>query len=192
MKTCPICGHQYPDDLKECPVCGTAAPSGDEKPEENKANENNGMTPPPIPENNTTNSDEGPKTRISEPPVGGYSVPPTGGGSTVPPSNGGYGQEPPRRNNTALWIVIAVLSAIILVGATCLITLNCTGHNDDNDSTSDTTDTNDIEVLDYSTDDTPSEEENNDYDESTYTPQEEDADTAVEYDDSYADTIAAY
>lgn len=29
MKTCSICGHQFPDDLKECPVCGAPAPDAD-------------------------------------------------------------------------------------------------------------------------------------------------------------------
>ena len=192
MKTCSICGHQFPDDLKECPVCGTPAPSADENKEksESEASGNaasEGLTPPPVPEDIPPVSEAGPKTRIvsesevpnssagSIPPSGGYTVPPTGG-SAVPPS--GEGNEPPRRNNTALWIVIGVLSAIILIGATWWIASSVYGsESKSGDADSDSL-ANDVEVVDYDTDDTP-----------TDAGEEADADTiaAADYDNTSSD-----
>ena len=156
MKTCSICGHQYPDDLKECPVCGAPAPDADAN---TTINTNNGTTPPPVPDDipPVPEVDASPKTRI----VSNGTVPPSNPG-TVPPS--GSFNQPPRRNNTVLWVVIGILSAIILIGATWFIATKVLGDDSKSSDNSEDSIGSDVEVVDYETDDTPTQSDTYDAD----------------------------
>lgn len=195
MKTCSICGHQFPDDLKECPVCGAPAPNADAN-TNTTINTNNGTTPPPVPDDipPVPEVDASPKTRIvsngtvppsnpgavlpsnpgAVPPSGpatvaSGAVPPSNPG-TVPPSNpgtvppSGSFNQPPRRNNTVLWVVIGILSAIILIGATWFIATKVLGDDSKSSDNSEDSIGNDVEVVDYETDDTPTQSDTYDAD----------------------------
>lgn len=164
MKTCSICGHQFPDDLKECPVCGAPAPDADAN---TTINTNNGTTPPPVPDDipPVPEVDGSPKTRIvsngTVPPSNPGAVPPSNPG-TVPPS--GSFNQPPRRNNTVLWVVIGILSAIILIGATWFIATKVLGDDSKSSDNSEDSISSDVEVVDYETDDTPTQSDTYDAD----------------------------
>lgn len=195
MKTCSICGHQFPDDLKECPVCGAPAPDADAD-ANTTINTNNGTTPPPVPDDipPVPEVDASPKTRIvsngtvppsnpgavppsgpvtvasgAVPPSNPGAVPPSNPGS-VPPSNpgtvppSGSFNQPPRRNNTVLWVVIGILSAIILIGATWFIATKVLGDDSKSSDNSEDSIGNDVEVVDYETDDTPTQSDTYDAD----------------------------
>ena len=195
MKTCSICGHQFPDDLKECPVCGAPAPNADAD-ANTTINTNNGTTPPPVPDDipPVPEVDGSPKTRIvsngTVPPSNPGAVPPSGPATvasgavppsnpgavppsnpgTVPPSNpgtvppSGSFNQPPRRNNTVLWVVIGILSAIILIGATWFIATKVLGDDSKSSDNSEDSIGNDVEVVDYETDDTPTQSDTYDAD----------------------------
>lgn len=195
MKTCSICGHQFPDDLKECPVCGAPAPDADAN-TNTTINTNNGTTPPPVPDDipPVPEVDASPKTRIvsngTVPPSNPGAVPPSGPATvasgavppsnpgavppsnpgTVPPSNpgtvppSGSFNQPPRRNNTVLWVVIGILSAIILIGATWFITTKVLGDDSKSSYNSEDSIGSDVEVVDYETDDTPTQSDTYDAD----------------------------
>lgn len=166
MKTCSICGHQFPDDLKECPVCGAPAPNADAD-ANTTINTNNGTTPPPVPDDipPVPEVDGSPKTRIvsngTVPPSNPGTVPPSNPG-TVPPS--GSFNQPPRRNNTVLWVVIGILSAIILIGATWFIATKVLGDDSKSNDNSEDSIGSDVEVVDYETDDTPTQSDTYDAD----------------------------
>lgn len=195
MKTCSICGHQFPDDLKECPVCGAPAPDADAD-ANTTINTNNGTTPPPVPDDipPVPEVDASPKTRIvsngtvppshpgavppsgpatvasgAVPPSNSGAVPPSNPG-TVPPSNpgtvppSGSFNQPPRRNNTVLWVVIGILSAIILIGATWFIATKVLGDDSKSSDNSEDSIDSDVEVVDYETDDTPTQSDTYDAD----------------------------
>ncbi|MEE0446408.1 MAG: hypothetical protein UDM12_00330 [Prevotellamassilia sp.] len=187
MKTCSICGHQFPDDLKECPVCGAPAPDADAD-ANTTINTNNGTTPPPVPDDipPVPEVDASPKTRIvsngTVPPSNPGAVPPSGpatvASGAVPPSNpgavppsnpgtvppSGSFNQPPRRNNTVLWVVIGILSAIILIGATWFIATKVLGDDSKSSDNSEDSIGNDVEVVDYETDDTPTQSDTYDAD----------------------------
>lgn len=195
MKTCSICGHQFPDDLKECPVCGAPAPDADAN-TNTTINTNNGTTPPPVPDDipPVPEVDGSPKTRIvsngTVPPSNPGTVPPSGPATvasgavppsnpgavppsnpgTVPPSNpgtvppSGSFNQPPRRNNTVLWVVIGILSAIILIGATWFIATKVLGDDSKSSDNSEDSIGSDVEVVDYETDDTPTQSDTYDAD----------------------------
>lgn len=187
MKTCSICGHQFPDDLKECPVCGAPAPNADAN-TNTTINTNNGTTPPPVPDDipPVPEVDASPKTRIvsngTVPPSNPGAVPPSGpatvasgavppsNSGTVPPSNpgtvppSGSFNQPPRRNNTVLWVVIGILSAIILIGATWFIATKVLGDDSKSSDNSEDSIGSDVEVVDYETDDTPTQSDTYDAD----------------------------
>lgn len=195
MKTCSICGHQFPDDLKECPVCGAPAPNADAD-ANTTINTNNGTTPPPVPDDipPVPEVDGSPKTRIvsngTVPPSNPGAVPPSGPATvasgavppsnpgtvppsnpgTVPPSNpgtvppSGSFNQPPRRNNTVLWVVIGILSAIILIGATWFIATKVLGDDSKSSDNSEDSIGSDVEVVDYETDDTPTQSDTYDAD----------------------------
>lgn len=195
MKTCSICGHQFPDDLKECPVCGAPAPNADAD-ANTTINTNNGTTPPPVPDDIplVPEVDASPKTRIvsngtvppsnpgAVPPSNPGAVPPSGPATvassavppsnpgTVPPSNpgtvppSGSFNQPPRRNNTVLWVVIGILSAIILIGATWFIATKVLGDDSKSSDNSEDSIGSDVEVVDYETDDTPTQSDTYDAD----------------------------
>lgn len=195
MKTCSICGHQFPDDLKECPVCGAPAPNADAD-ANTTINTNNGTTPPPVPDDipPVPEVDSSPKTRIvsngTVPPSNPGAVPPSGPATvasgavppsnpgavppsnpgTVPPSNpgtvppSGSFNQPPRRNNTVLWVVIGILSAIILIGATWFIATKVLGDDSKSSDNSEDSIGSDVEVVDYETDDTPTQSDTYDAD----------------------------
>ena len=195
MKTCSICGHQFPDDLKECPVCGAPAPDADAN-TNTTINTNNGTTPPPVPDDipPVPEVDGSPKTRIvsngtvppsnpgAVPPSNPGAVPPSGpatvASSAVPPSNpgavppsnpgtvppSGSFNQPPRRNNTVLWVVIGILSAIILIGATWFIATKVLGDDSKSSDNSEDSIGSDVEVVDYETDDTPTQSDTYDAD----------------------------
>lgn len=195
MKTCSICGHQFPDDLKECPVCGAPAPDADAN-TNTTINTNNGTTPPPVPDDipPVPEVDASPKTRIvsngtvppsnpgAVPPSNPGAVPPSGPATvasgavppsnpgTVPPSNpgtvppSGSFNQPPRRNNTVLWVVIGILSAIILIGATWFIATKVLGDDSKSSDNSEDSIGSDVEVVDYETDDTPTQSDTYDAD----------------------------
>lgn len=195
MKTCSICGHQFPDDLKECPVCGAPAPDADAD-ANTTINTNNGTTPPPVPDDipPVPEVDASPKTRIvsngTVPPSNPGAVPPSGpvtvasgavppsnpgavppsNPGTVPPSNpgtvppSGSFNQPPRRNNTVLWVVIGILSAIILIGATWFIATKVLGDDSKSSDNSEDSISSDVEVVDYETDDTPTQSDTYDAD----------------------------
>lgn len=187
MKTCSICGHQFPDDLKECPVCGAPAPDADAN-TNTTINTNNGTTPPPVPDDipPVPEVDASPKTRIvsngTVPPSNPGAMPPSGpatvASGAVPPSNpgavppsnpgtvppSGSFNQPPRRNNTVLWVVIGILSAIILIGATWFIATKVLGDDSKSSDNSEDSIGNDVEVVDYETDDTPTQSDTYDAD----------------------------
>lgn len=187
MKTCSICGHQFPDDLKECPVCGAPAPNADAN-TNTTINTNNGTTPPPVPDDipPVPEVDASPKTRIvsngTVPPSNPGAVPPSGpatvASGAVPPSNpgavppsnpgtvppSGSFNQPPRRNNTVLWVVIGILSAIILIGATWFIATKVLGDESKSSDNSEDSIGSDVEVVDYETDDTPTQSDTYDAD----------------------------
>lgn len=187
MKTCSICGHQFPDDLKECPVCGAPAPDADAN-TNTTINTNNGTTPPPVPDDipPVPEVDGSPKTRIvsngTVPPSNPGAVPPSGpatvASGAVPPSNpgavppsnpgtvppSGSFNQPPRRNNTVLWVVIGILSAIILIGATWFIATKVLGDDSKSSDNSEDSIGSDVEVVDYETDDTPTQSDTYDAD----------------------------
>lgn len=187
MKTCSICGHQFPDDLKECPVCGAPAPNADAD-ANTTINTNNGTTPPPVPDDipPVPEVDGSPKTRIvsngTVPPSNPGAVPPSGPATvasgavppsnpgTVPPSNpgtvppSGSFNQPPRRNNTVLWVIIGILSAIILIGATWFIATKVLGDDSKSSDNSEDSIGSDVEVVDYETDDTPTQSDTYDAD----------------------------
>lgn len=195
MKTCSICGHQFPDDLKECPVCGAPAPDADAN-ANTTINTNNGTTPPPVPDDipPVPEVDASPKTRIvsngTVPPSNSGAVPPSGpatvasgavppsnpgavppsNSGAVPPSNpgtvppSGSFNQPPRRNNTVLWVVIGILSAIILIGATWFIATKVLGDDSKSSDNSEDSIGSDVEVVDYETDDTPTQSDTYDAD----------------------------
>lgn len=179
MKTCSICGHQFPDDLKECPVCGAPAPNADAN-TNTTINTNNGTTPPPVPDDipPVPEVDASPKTRIvsngTVPPSNPGTVPPSGpatvASGAVPPSNpgtvppSGSFNQPPRRNNTVLWVVIGILSAIILIGATWFIATKVLGDDSKSSDNSEDSIGSDVEVVDYETDDTPTQSDTYDAD----------------------------
>lgn len=187
MKTCSICGHQFPDDLKECPVCGAPAPNADAN-TNTTINTNNGTTPPPVPDDipPVPEVDASPKTRIvsngTVPPSNSGAVPPSGpatvASGAVPPSNpgavppsnpgtvppSGSFNQPPRRNNTVLWVVIGILSAIILIGATWFIATKVLGDDSKSSDNSEDSIGSDVEVVDYETDDTPTQSDTYDAD----------------------------
>lgn len=195
MKTCSICGHQFPDDLKECPVCGAPAPDADAN-TNTTINTNNSTTLPPVPDDipPVPEVDASPKTRIvsngTVPPSNPGTVPPSGPATvasgavppsnpgtvppsnpgTVPPSNpgtvppSGSFNQPPRRNNTVLWVVIGILSAIILIGATWFIATKVLGDDSKSSDNSEDSIGSDVEVVDYETDDTPTQSDTYDAD----------------------------
>lgn len=88
-------------------------------------------------------------------------VPPSNPG-TVPPS--GSFNQPPRRNNTVLWVVIGILSAIILIGATWFIATKVLGDDSKSSDNSEDSIGSDVEVVDYETDDTPTQSDTYDAD----------------------------
>lgn len=187
MKTCSICGHQFPDDLKKCPVCGAPAPNADAN-TNTTINTNNGTTPPPVPDDipPVPEVDGSPKTRIvsngTVPPSNPGAVPPSGpatvASGAVPPSNpgavppsnpgtvppSGSFNQPPRRNNTVLWVVIGILSAIILIGTTWFIATKVLGDDSKSSDNSEDSIGSDVEVVDYETDDTPTQSDTYDAD----------------------------
>ena len=179
MKTCSICGHQFPDDLKKCPVCGAPAPNADAN-TNTTINTNNGTTPPPVPDDipPVPEVDGSPKTRIvsngTVPPSNPGAVPPSGpatvASGAVPPSNpgtvppSGSFNQPPRRNNTVLWVVIGILSAIILIGTTWFIATKVLGDDSKSSDNSEDSIGSDVEVVDYETDDTPTQSDTYDDD----------------------------
>lgn len=144
---------------------------------------------PPVPE-----VDASPKTRIvsngTVPPSNSGAVPPSGPATvasgavppsnpgvvppsnpgTVPPSNpgtvppSGSFNQPPRRNNTVLWVVIGILSAIILIGATWFIATKVLGDDSKSSDNSEDSIGSDVEVVDYETDDTPTQSDTYDAD----------------------------
>lgn len=144
---------------------------------------------PPVPE-----VDASPKTRIvsngTVPPSNPGAVPPSGPATvasgavppsnpgavppsnprTVPPSNpgtvppSGSFNQPPRRNNTVLWVVIGILSAIILIGATWFIATKVLGDDSKSSDNSEDSIGSDVEVVDYETDDTPTQSDTYDAD----------------------------
>lgn len=144
---------------------------------------------PPVPE-----VDGSPKTRIvsngTVPPSNPGAVPPSGpatvASGAVPPSNpgavppsspgtvlpsnpgtvppSGSFNQPPRRNNTVLWVVIGILSAIILIGATWFIATKVLGDDSKSSDNSEDSIGNDVEVVDYETDDTPTQSDTYDAD----------------------------
>lgn len=95
------------------------------------------------------------------PPSNPGAVPPSNPG-TVPPS--GSFNQPPRRNNTVLWVVIGILSAIILIGATWFIATKVLGDDSKSSDNSEDSIGSDVEVVDYETDDTPTQSDTYDAD----------------------------
>lgn len=137
-------------------MCGAPAPDADAN---TTINTNNGTTPPPVPDDipPVPEVDASPKTRI----VSNGTVPPSNPG-TVPPS--GSFNQPPRRNNTVLWVVIGILSAIILIGATWFIATKVLGDDSKSSDNSEDSIGSDVEVVDYETDDTPTQSDTYDAD----------------------------
>lgn len=155
-------------------MCGAPAPDADAD-ANTTINTNNGTTPPPVPDDipPVPEVDASPKTRIvsngTVPPSNPGAVPPSNPG-TVPPSNpgtvppSGSFNQPPRRNNTVLWVVIGILSAIILIGATWFIATKVLGDDSKSSDNSEDSIGNDVEVVDYETDDTPTQSDTYDAD----------------------------
>ena len=129
-------------------MCGAPAPDADAN---TTINTNNGTTPPPVPDDipPVPEVDASPKTRIVS-------------NGTVPPS--GSFNQPPRRNNTVLWVVIGILSAIILIGATWFIATKVLGDDSKSSDNSEDSIGSDVEVVDYETDDTPTQSDTYDAD----------------------------
>lgn len=174
-------------------MCGAPAPNADANTTINTNNGTtpppvpDGI--PPVPE-----VDASPKTRIvsngTVPPSNPGAVPPSGPATvasgavppsnpgavppsnpgTVPPSNpgtvppSGSFNQPPRRNNTVLWVVIGILSAIILIGATWFIATKVLGDDSKSSDNSEDSIGSDVEVVDYETDDTPTQSDTYDAD----------------------------
>ena len=155
-------------------MCGAPAPNADAN-TNTTINTNNGTTPPPVPDDipPVPEVDASPKTRIvsngTVPPSNPGTVPPSNPG-TVPPSNpgtvppSGSFNQPPRRNNTVLWVVIGILSAIILIGATWFIATKVLGDDSKSSDNSEDSIGSDVEVVDYETDDTPTQSDTYDAD----------------------------
>lgn len=168
-------------------MCGAPAPNADAN-TNTTINTNNGTTPPPVPDDipPVPEVDGSPKTRIvsngTVPPSNPGAVPPSGPATvasgavppsnpgTVPPSNpgtvppSGSFNQPPRRNNTVLWVVIGILSAIILIGATWFIATKVLGDDSKSSDNSEDSIGSDVEVVDYETDDTPTQSDTYDAD----------------------------
>lgn len=168
-------------------MCGAPAPNADAD-ANTTINTNNGTTPPPVPDDipPVPEVDGSPKTRIvsngAVPPSNPGAVPPSGPATvasgavppsnpgTVPPSNpgtvppSGSFNQPPRRNNTVLWVVIGILSAIILIGATWFIATKVLGDDSKSSDNSEDSIGSDVEVVDYETDDTPTQSDTYDAD----------------------------
>lgn len=168
-------------------MCGAPAPNADAN-TNTTINTNNGTTPPPVPDDipPVPEVDASPKTRIvsngTVPPSNPGAVPPSGpatvASGAVPPSNpgavppsnpgtvppSGSFNQPPRRNNTVLWVVIGILSAIILIGATWFIATKVLGDDSKSSDNSEDSIGNDVEVVDYETDDTPTQSDTYDAD----------------------------
>lgn len=160
-------------------MCGAPAPNADAN-TNTTINTNNGTTPPPVPDDipPVPEVDGSPKTRIvsngTVPPSNPGAVPPSGpatvASSAVPPSNpgavppSGSFNQPPRRNNTVLWVVIGILSAIILIGATWFIATKVLGDDSKSSDNSEDSIGSDMEVVDYETDDTPTQSDTYDAD----------------------------
>lgn len=168
-------------------MCGAPAPNADAN-TNTTINTNNGTTPPPVPDDipPVPEVDASPKTRIvsngTVPPSNPGTVPPSGPAivasgavppsnpGTVPPSNpgtvppSGSFNQPPRRNNTVLWVVIGILSVIILIGATWFIATKVLGDDSKSSDNSEDSIGNDVEVVDYETDDTPTQSDTYDAD----------------------------
>lgn len=166
-------------------MCGAPAPNADA---DATINTNNGTTPPPVPDDipPVPEVDGSPKTRIvsngtvppsnpgAVPPSNPGAVPPSGpatvASGAVPPSNpgtvppSGSFNQPPRRNNTVLWVVIGILSAIILIGATWFIATKVLGDDSKSSDNSEDSIGSDVEVVDYETDDTPTQSDTYDAD----------------------------
>lgn len=168
-------------------MCGAPAPNADAD-ANTTINTNNGTTPPPVPDDipPVPEVDGSPKTRIvsngTVPPSNPGAVPPSGPATvasgavppsnpgTVPPSNpgtvppSGSFNQPPRRNNTVLWVIIGILSAIILIGATWFIATKVLGDDSKSSDNSEDSIGSDVEVVDYETDDTPTQSDTYDAD----------------------------
>lgn len=160
-------------------MCGAPAPNADAN-TNTTINTNNGTTPPPVPDDipPVPEVDASPKTRIvsngTVPPSNPGAVPPSGpatvASGAVPPSNpgtvppSGSFNQPPRRNNTVLWVVIGILSAIILIGATWFIATKVLGNDSKSSDNSEDSIGSDVEVVDYETDDTPTQSDTYDAD----------------------------
>lgn len=168
-------------------MCGAPAPNADAN-TNTTINTNNGTTPPPVPDDipPVPEVDASPKTRIvsngtvppsnpgAVPPSNPGAVPPSGpatvASGAVPPSNpgtvppSGSFNQPPRRNNTVLWVVIGILSAIILIGATWFIATKVLGDDSKSNDNSEDSIGSDVEVVDYETDDTPTQSDTYDAD----------------------------
>lgn len=168
-------------------MCGAPAPDADAN-ANTTINTNNGTTPPPVPDDISPvpEVDASPKTRIvsngTVPPSHPGAVPPSGpatvASGAVPPSNSGAVppsnpgtvppsgsfNQPPRRNNTVLWVVIGILSAIILIGATWFIATKVLGDDSKSSDNSEDSIGSDVEVVDYETDDTPTQSDTYDAD----------------------------
>lgn len=168
-------------------MCGAPAPNADAN-TNTTINTNNGTTPPPVPDDipPVPEVDGSPKTRIvsngTVPPSNPGAVPPSGpatvASGAVPPSNpgavppsnpgtvppSGSFNQPPRRNNTVLWVVIGILSAIILIGATWFIATKVLGDDSKSSDNSEDSIGSDVEVVDYETDDTPTQSDTYDAD----------------------------
>ena len=168
-------------------MCGAPAPNADTN-TNTTINTNNGTTPPPVPDDipPVPEVDASPKTRIvsngtvppsnpgAVPPSNPGAVPPSGpatvASGAVPPSNpgtvppSGSFNQPPRRNNTVLWVVIGILSAIILIGATWFIATKVLGDDSKSSDNSEDSIGSDVEVVDYETDDTPTQSDTYDAD----------------------------
>lgn len=168
-------------------MCGAPAPNADAN-TNTTINTNNGTTPPPVPDDipPVPEVDASPKTRIvsngTVPPSNPGAVPPSGpatvASGAVPPSNpgavppsnpgtvppSGSFNQPPRRNNTVLWVVIGILSAIILIGATWFIATKVLGDDSKSSDNSEDSIGSDVEVVDYETDDTPTQSDTYDAD----------------------------
>lgn len=168
-------------------MCGAPAPNADAN-TNTTINTNNGTTPPPVPDDipPVPEVDGSPKTRIvsngTVPPSNPGVVPPSGpatvASGAVPPSNpgavppsnpgtvppSGSFNQPPRRNNTVLWVVIGILSAIILIGATWFIATKVLGDDSKSSDNSEDSIGSDVEVVDYETDDTPTQSDTYDAD----------------------------
>ena len=181
LKQCPVCGAPAPDaDANANTTINTnngttpppvpddipPVPEVDASPKTRIVS--NGTVPPSHP---GAVPPSGPATVASGavPPSNPGAVPPSNPG-TVPPSNpgtvppSGSFNQPPRRNNTVLWVVIGILSAIILIGATWFIATKVLGDDSKSSDNSEDSIGSDVEVVDYETDDTPTQSDTYDAD----------------------------